>query len=101
MRFHAFHYKYGEQCFDVPDALVDELRHELYLWGWRKSPKEAREVVLNPEVDLRQSDAELGTVSKSALIKAAKDQLGIDLDKRKSPRNLIADIREAQRGDSE
>jgi len=99
MRIVLYHHKYGGQLFDVSSELVDDLRQELYLWGWRENPKAAKEAVMNPEVDLRQSDDELSTLSKSALLKAAEDQLGIELDRRKSVKGVIREIRRAQYGD--
>lgn len=47
-------------------------------------------------LDLWASDDELAQWSKRSLEDAAREQLGIELDRRKGIRKLIADIRAAQ-----
>lgn len=102
MRFFLYHRRYGGQMFDVDNSLVDDLKTDLHGLGWRENQHLAREAdqpasERNEGVpDLDATDAELSRWSKTALEAAARDQLGIDLDRRKTIPKLIADIRAAQ-----
>lgn len=64
---------------------------------WVDHPDKVAE---DAQPDLSASDDQLYSWTKEELESAAREQLGIELDRRKSKKSLIGEIREAQNGNS-
>lgn len=79
------------RLFDSGDSVGPE---------WVDHPHKVAKPAETAVLDLAAcSDEALASASKDALEEAARDQLGIELDRRKSVRNMIREIREAQEAD--
>lgn len=64
---------------------------------WVDAPGKVAQKAPQEMLDLSAcSDEALASASKDALEEAAREQLGLELDRRKSVPNLIRDIRRAQ-----
>jgi hypothetical protein len=97
MRFYLFHKKYGAQFFDTDAG--EDLKADLYPLGWRENKRDARQAGQASDM-ASWDDDDLSRWSRTDLERLAREQYGIELDRRKKPENMVRELREKLNGDS-